>query len=250
MALAPIHLVQTSLAEDGHATEAFGTIYVVYIEDWWLFGCRGSVAEHWLVAQARGVLGSTPGSCWPFHFPLFLPQNVQIYSVPVVVRLKNGPKCSREVWPIYRSLTKEHPPLIWTFGPVFCIGSECCMLYLTVCVGRSGTGALSWLNAEKLEWAPILLFGRLVRCSPPMGVFHETMVTVKHCPRISKSKFPCHVHTTVFGPRYCLLGVKFVLPIPPYLYRLHALMLWRLWRMQTYWSLCYLTRYSCTYIYT
>ena len=115
---------------------------------------------------------------------------------------------------------------------------------------KHGTGALSWLNAEKLEWAPILLFGRLVRCSPPMGVFHETMVTVKHCPRISKSNFPCHVHTTVFGPRYCLLEVKFVLPIPPYLYRLHALMLWRLWRMQTYWSLCYLTRYSCIYIYT
>ena len=53
-------------------------------------GCHGSVAEHWwlkpevswiirlswlsgraLVAQARGALGSTPGDCQPFHFPLF-----------------------------------------------------------------------------------------------------------------------------------------------------------------------------------
>ena len=38
----------------------------IYIEDcdgWWLSGCHGSVAEHSLVAQARGVLGLTPGEC-------------------------------------------------------------------------------------------------------------------------------------------------------------------------------------------
>ena len=30
----------------------------------------------WLAAQAIGVLGSTPGDCWPFHFPLFSPHNI------------------------------------------------------------------------------------------------------------------------------------------------------------------------------
>ena len=34
---------------------------------WWLFSCRGSVAEHW-----RSVLGSTPGNCQPFHFPHYI----------------------------------------------------------------------------------------------------------------------------------------------------------------------------------
>ena len=29
-----------------------------------------------LVAQARGVLGSTPSDCRPFHFPLFSPIGV------------------------------------------------------------------------------------------------------------------------------------------------------------------------------
>ena len=39
---------------------------VIYIEDcegWWLSGCHGSVAEHSLVAQARGVLGLTRSNC-------------------------------------------------------------------------------------------------------------------------------------------------------------------------------------------
>ena len=31
-----------------------------------------------LVAQARGLLGSTPGDCRPFHFPLFSPHNIFI----------------------------------------------------------------------------------------------------------------------------------------------------------------------------
>ena len=50
---------------------AFSTTCAVYIEDcggWWLSGCCGSVAEHWQLMQARGVLGSTPGACWPFSF--------------------------------------------------------------------------------------------------------------------------------------------------------------------------------------
>ena len=38
----------------------------------WLSWLSGRV----LVAQARGVLGSTPGDCRPFHFPLFSPHNV------------------------------------------------------------------------------------------------------------------------------------------------------------------------------
>ena len=29
-----------------------------------------------LAAQARGVLGSTPGDCGPFHFPQFLLHNI------------------------------------------------------------------------------------------------------------------------------------------------------------------------------
>ena len=29
-----------------------------------------------LAAQARGVLGSTPCNCQPFHFPPFLPHNI------------------------------------------------------------------------------------------------------------------------------------------------------------------------------
>ena len=33
----------------------------------WCFGCRGSVAEHW-VAQARGLLDPTPSDCWPFLY--------------------------------------------------------------------------------------------------------------------------------------------------------------------------------------
>jgi len=40
------------------ATEAFSTI------------CAA------LAAQARGVLGSTPGDCRLFHFPLFSPHNI------------------------------------------------------------------------------------------------------------------------------------------------------------------------------
>ena len=29
-----------------------------------------------LAAQARDVLGLTPGGCWPFRFPLFSPHNI------------------------------------------------------------------------------------------------------------------------------------------------------------------------------
>ena len=55
------------------------TMYV-HIEDcegWWLSGCCGSVAEHWWL-KPEGVLGSTPGDCWPFHISLFLPDNIFI----------------------------------------------------------------------------------------------------------------------------------------------------------------------------
>ena len=50
----------------------FSTTCAVQIEDcegWWLSGCCGSVAEHWL--HKPGVLGSISGDCKPFHFPLF-----------------------------------------------------------------------------------------------------------------------------------------------------------------------------------
>ena len=33
-----------------------------------------------LAAQARGILGSTPGKCWLFHFPLFSPQSCFQFS--------------------------------------------------------------------------------------------------------------------------------------------------------------------------
>ena len=53
------------------------TTCAVHIEDcwgWWLSGCHSSVAEHWL-HKPGVVLGLIAGDCWPFHFPLFLPQN-------------------------------------------------------------------------------------------------------------------------------------------------------------------------------
>ena len=37
-----------------------------------------------LAAQARGVLGLTPGGCWPFHFPLFSPHNMQLSSLAYI----------------------------------------------------------------------------------------------------------------------------------------------------------------------
>ena len=55
----------------------FSPTCAVHIEDcggWWLSGCRSSVAEHWL--HKPGVLGSIPGGCRPFHFPLFAPHNI------------------------------------------------------------------------------------------------------------------------------------------------------------------------------
>ena len=45
-------------------------------EGWWL---SGSVAEHWL--HKPGVLGSVPGDCRPFHFPLFWPQKTSNLSL-------------------------------------------------------------------------------------------------------------------------------------------------------------------------
>ena len=44
-------------------------------------GCPAVVRQSWLsgrvlAAQARGVLGLTPGDCWLFHFPLFSPHNI------------------------------------------------------------------------------------------------------------------------------------------------------------------------------
>ena len=50
---------------------------LVYIEDcggWWLSGCRSSVAEHWRLKP--GVLGSTPGGCWPFSLSSISPHNI------------------------------------------------------------------------------------------------------------------------------------------------------------------------------
>ena len=48
-------------------TEAFSTtcaVHIKYFEGCELSGCRGKA----LAAQARGVLGSTPDDCRPFHF--------------------------------------------------------------------------------------------------------------------------------------------------------------------------------------
>ena len=45
------------------------TLRLVVIQLSWLSGRP-------LAAQARGVLGPTPGGYWPFQFPLFLPHNI------------------------------------------------------------------------------------------------------------------------------------------------------------------------------
>ena len=47
----------------------FSESYELFVQLLWLSGRA-------LVAQARGVLGSTPSSYWPFHFLLFLPPNI------------------------------------------------------------------------------------------------------------------------------------------------------------------------------
>ena len=60
----------------------FSTICAVYIEGcegWWLSGCHSSVAKHWL--HKPGVLGSIPGGCQPFHFPLLMPQKTSNLSL-------------------------------------------------------------------------------------------------------------------------------------------------------------------------
>ena len=58
----------------------FSSTCAVRIEDfegWWYSGCRSSCSGSPLAAQAWcPVLGSIPGNCRPFHFPLFLPQNI------------------------------------------------------------------------------------------------------------------------------------------------------------------------------
>ena len=57
------------------ATEAFSTTCAIHIVDWWLSQLSWLNGRA-LAAQARGVLGSTPGDCWPFYFPLFWPHNI------------------------------------------------------------------------------------------------------------------------------------------------------------------------------
>ena len=69
------------------ATEAFSTTSAVHIEDcegWWLSGWSGSVI---LVAQARDVLGSTPGfNSWQLLAFLhnFVPLYILSYLVPII----------------------------------------------------------------------------------------------------------------------------------------------------------------------
>ena len=41
-----------------------------------------------LAAQARGVLGLTPGDCWLFHFPLFSPHNIQFHLFPAFLLVR------------------------------------------------------------------------------------------------------------------------------------------------------------------
>ena len=55
----------------------FSSTCAVRVEDyecWWLFGCRSSLAEHWLLKPS--VLGPIPSNCRPLHFSLFSPQNI------------------------------------------------------------------------------------------------------------------------------------------------------------------------------
>ena len=61
------------IAQTEWQTEAFSTTCTVQYN---ILRIVGVVQLLWisgraLAAQARGVLGSTPGGCWLFHFPLF-----------------------------------------------------------------------------------------------------------------------------------------------------------------------------------
>ena len=54
-----------------------GTGYNYHGGLWGLVVVWLSLLSGWALAtQARGVLGSTPGGCQPFHFPLFSPHNI------------------------------------------------------------------------------------------------------------------------------------------------------------------------------
>ena len=53
----------------------------IYRRLWGLVGVRLSwLSGRALEAQASGVLGLTPGDCWPFHFPLFSPHNIYYFQ--------------------------------------------------------------------------------------------------------------------------------------------------------------------------
>ena len=62
--------------DGGGATEAFSTTCAVDIEDSLVVVRLSWLSGRAMAGQARGVLGSTPGGCRPFHFPLFLPHNI------------------------------------------------------------------------------------------------------------------------------------------------------------------------------
>ena len=58
---------------------SFSASCAVHTEDcmWELVVVRFSwLSGRALVAKARGVLGSTSSSCWPFHFLLYLPHDI------------------------------------------------------------------------------------------------------------------------------------------------------------------------------
>ena len=84
----PLELWHWSLRDDGVYTDTclilrldiFCTVflYVVSTETFMDFVRAGGAgpADPMTAGQARGVLGSIPGDCWPFHFPLFSPHNI------------------------------------------------------------------------------------------------------------------------------------------------------------------------------
>ena len=72
----------------------------------WLFGCRTSVAEHWL--HKLGVLGLIPGDCCLFHFPQFrFPISVyaHIHSLKLCSPSELRRRFALHLWPCSLALT-------------------------------------------------------------------------------------------------------------------------------------------------
>ena len=66
------NVVFVSRSQTVNWSTSLTSLHIEDCEGWWLSGCCGSVAEHWL--HKPGVLGSISGDCLPFYFPLYVRQ--------------------------------------------------------------------------------------------------------------------------------------------------------------------------------